>query len=35
MNIFETYTANQLEIAKSDRGFAVVRNVGYTPFHSQ
>ena len=34
MKIFETYIAIQLEIAKRDPGFAVVSNVGYTPFHS-
>ena len=35
MNIFENYTALELEIAKRDPGFAVVSNVGYAPFHSQ
>ena len=35
MNIFENYTAIELEIAKRDPGFAVVSNVGYAPFHSQ
>ena len=35
MKIFENYTAIQIEIAKRDPGFAVVSNVGYTPFHSQ
>ena len=35
LNIFENYTALELEIAKRDPGFAVVSNVGYAPFHSQ
>lgn len=35
MNIFENYTAIELEIAKRDPDFAVVSNAGYAPFHSQ
>lgn len=33
LNIFENYTAIELEIAKRDPGFALVSNVGYAPFH--
>ena len=35
MNIFENYTAIQLEVAKHNPLFAVVSNVEYAPFHSQ
>ena len=33
MNIFDNYTAIELEIAKRNPGFAVVSNVGYAPFN--
>lgn len=35
LNIFDNYTAIELEIAKRNRSFAVVSNAGYAPFNRQ